>query len=187
MKDLIGDRNMSEALFDELLVVAYEYNSQQPRFYSKFFSEKDKAVYDVKMSKATGGSSAAPVYFEPQQLQDMYGLEQLVIDGGIIGNNPALFSYMMQSKIQKKAPIRIVSIGTGVAEVNKVDADSITRFNWLTMAGDFMIDIDVFAADKTLNATLAKQLEKQNADNGVEKANYLRMQTISSLGMDKVD
>jgi len=74
MQELIGGRNISEALFDELLIVAYEYNSQQPRFYSKYFSTRDKAVYDVEMAKATGGSSAAPVYFEPQQVEDLYGL-----------------------------------------------------------------------------------------------------------------
>mmetsp|Transcript_31207 Transcript_31207/g.47790 ORF Transcript_31207/g.47790 Transcript_31207/m.47790 type:complete len:84 (-) Transcript_31207:623-874(-) len=28
MKELIGERNISEALFDEILIVAYEYNSQ---------------------------------------------------------------------------------------------------------------------------------------------------------------
>jgi len=39
MENLIGKRNISEAMTDELLLVAYEYNSQQPRFYSKYFSE----------------------------------------------------------------------------------------------------------------------------------------------------
>ena len=82
---------------DELLIVAYDYNSKQPRLYSKHFAELDAGIYDVKMSIATGGSSAAPVFFEPQQSVDEYGIQQLVIDGGIIGNNPALFAYLMQS------------------------------------------------------------------------------------------
>jgi len=65
MEQLIGGKNISDSLFDEMLLVAYEYNSQQPRLYSKYFSNTDKAIYDVKMSLATGGSSAAPFYFEP--------------------------------------------------------------------------------------------------------------------------
>ena len=65
MEELIGGKNISEAMTDELLIVAYDYNSKQPRLYSKHFSEMDSGIYDVKMSLATGGSSAAPVFFEP--------------------------------------------------------------------------------------------------------------------------
>lgn len=66
MDELIGAKNISSAMPDELLIVAYDYNSKQPRFYSKHFSALDEGIYDVQMSKATGGSSAAPVFFEPQ-------------------------------------------------------------------------------------------------------------------------
>ena len=66
MDTLIGTKNMSAAMPDELLVVAYDYNSKQPRFYSKHFSQMDEGIYDVPMSLATGGSSAAPIFFEPQ-------------------------------------------------------------------------------------------------------------------------
>ena len=97
MNELIGDRNISSAMFDEVLLVAYEYNSHGPRLYSKHFSEKEPNIYDVKFSLATGGSSAAPIYFDPQKLYDNYGLKQLVIDGGIIGNNPSLFAVILAS------------------------------------------------------------------------------------------
>jgi hypothetical protein len=70
MDELIGRKNVSAAMTDELLIVAYDYNSKQPRFYSKQFSKMDAGIYDVQMSKATGGSSAAPVFFEPQQVID---------------------------------------------------------------------------------------------------------------------
>lgn len=72
MDELIGQQNISAAMFDEMLLVAYEYNSQQPRFYSKYFSKLQPGIYDIKMSLATGGSSAAPVFFEPQQSYDHY-------------------------------------------------------------------------------------------------------------------
>jgi hypothetical protein len=70
MHELIGTKNISSAMTDELLVVAYDYNSKQPRLYSKHFAKLDAGIYNVQMSKATGGSSAAPVYFEPQQVID---------------------------------------------------------------------------------------------------------------------
>mgnify|MGYP006083885917 FL=1 len=75
MDDLIGQKNISSAMQDELLVVAFDYNSKQPRLYSKYFAELDANIYDVKMSIATGGSSAAPIFFEPQQSVDEYGIE----------------------------------------------------------------------------------------------------------------
>ena len=110
---------------------------------------------------------------------DDYGIQQLVIDGGIIGNNPSLFAYLMQSKMKKKAPIRIWSMGTGILDMAPVDADGMTRFEWLKLSGEFMIDIDVFLADKVMESIM-----KKNKIEG--KENYLRLQVISDLAMDSV-
>ena len=65
------------------------------------------------VANATGGSTAAPIYFRPKVQKNAFGTAQDIVDGGIIANNPALLSYMMQSKIKKKKPIRILSLGTG--------------------------------------------------------------------------
>lgn len=77
MKELLGDFNIDEAITDELLVVAYDYNSQQPRFYSKYFSNEDAGVYDVPIGNATGASSAAPTYFDPKVQKNIYGLTEM--------------------------------------------------------------------------------------------------------------
>jgi hypothetical protein len=103
-----------------------------------------------------------------------------VIDGGIIGNNPALFAYLMQNKMKKKDPIRIWSMGTGVLEMEPIDADSMTRYEWAKLSGEFMIDIDVFLADSVLKGIMKKNKLPS-------KDNYLRMQVISDLSMDSVD
>ena len=79
-----------------------------------------------------------------------------MIDGGIIGNNPSLFAYLMQSKMKKKTPIRIWSMGTGILEMEPVDADGMTRFEWLKLSGEFMIDIDVFLADNVMKGIMKK-------------------------------
>lgn len=65
MDDYLGYAQIEDALTDELLVVAYNYNGQEPRLFSKYFSNQAPNFYDVKMSTATGASSAAPLYFEP--------------------------------------------------------------------------------------------------------------------------
>jgi len=106
-------------------------------------------------------------------------MEQLVIDGGIIGNNPAMFAYMTATQLNKiTKPIRILSLGTGVAEISKVDPTEFTRFDWLKSAGDRAIDNDVFAADLNL---------KSYFKSAGREDDYVRMQTISTLSMDKVD
>lgn len=38
MRQLIGKRNITEIITDELIVVTYEYNSQKPRLFSKYFA-----------------------------------------------------------------------------------------------------------------------------------------------------
>jgi patatin-like phospholipase/acyl hydrolase len=45
---------------------------------------------------------------------DEYGNEQVIIDGGIVCNNPSLVAYIMANVIRKKKHIRVISLGTGV-------------------------------------------------------------------------
>ena len=65
MTDLIGQRNISQAISDEIIITAYEYNSQQPRLFSKHLAQQEPNRYEMVTSLATGSSSAAPLYFEP--------------------------------------------------------------------------------------------------------------------------
>lgn len=65
---------IKDTLGDEVICVAYDYNSQQPRYYSKYFAKINPGVYDVKLSEATAGSSAAPAFFAPNSVFDNYGL-----------------------------------------------------------------------------------------------------------------
>lgn len=39
MKDRLGHYKVTDAMSDELLITAYDYNSQEPRFYSKYFAK----------------------------------------------------------------------------------------------------------------------------------------------------
>lgn len=38
MDEMIGRRNISQALSDELIITAYEFNSQDARLYSKYLA-----------------------------------------------------------------------------------------------------------------------------------------------------
>lgn len=77
MTELLGSYGFMSILTNELLVVAYEYNSQEPRFYSKYFVHQDPGIYDVPIGNATGSSSAAPTFFNPNQVKNHYGFTEL--------------------------------------------------------------------------------------------------------------
>ena len=74
MKDKLGAAGINEALTDEILIVAYDYNSQEPRFYSKFYAEIDPYIYNVSLDEATAASSAAPTYFKPKDIKNGFNL-----------------------------------------------------------------------------------------------------------------
>ena len=73
-------------------------------------------------------------------------------------------------------------MGTGVAELKKIDPNSFSKLDWLSKAGDLAIDNDVFAADKMLE--FLDMSIKEPTDT---TTTYKRMQTVSTLSMDKVD
>ena len=73
MMDYLGAEKFDNILTDELLVVAFEYNQQEPRFFSRYFSHQNPAKYDVIIGEATAASSAAPTFFDPRIGYNDYG------------------------------------------------------------------------------------------------------------------
>lgn len=57
-------------------------------------AREEPAIYDVLMSKAVEASAAAPIYFAPKTLAD-----QVLVDGGLIANNPALLAVLHAKKV----------------------------------------------------------------------------------------
>ena len=49
MKDYLGNSAFDDILTDDVMVVAYDYNSQEPRFYSKWYAEKKAGIYAQKL------------------------------------------------------------------------------------------------------------------------------------------
>jgi len=93
LSNYLGGVRFAEITTDEVMIVAYDYNSQEPRFFSKYFAERDSMIYDVPLNDATGASSAAPTFFDPKVSLNKFGLDEMQIDGGIICNNPSLYAY----------------------------------------------------------------------------------------------
>ena len=59
---------------------------------------------------AASATSAAPIYYSTQEIDDGSWL----IDGGIVANNPSLLGYAEAKKLFPNNNIKILSIGTGI-------------------------------------------------------------------------
>ena len=160
-----------DILSDEILITSYEYNGKSPRFFSKYFHEQDP-VYDVKIKTAVGGSSSAPLYFNPKEYVDPYNITNELIDGGIICNNPSFYAYMMATELKGITnEVRIVSLGTGIEKEEEAsnDPSSFNKAGSVTLIFDFMMSIESMAADEILRNTLGP--------------NFVRMQTYTTADL----
>jgi hypothetical protein len=113
LEELFGERTFYDLNVEELLAISYEFNSNNPRFFSKYMLDDDPGRYDISLRKAIGGSSSAPLYFNPLTFEDKYGIDSQLVDGGIVSNNPSFYSYIMSKYLLNKTDIRVISLGCG--------------------------------------------------------------------------
>ena len=82
-----------------MLVTSFDYNSQTPRFFSRYMNYKNPGDYNEMLKTAVGASSAAPTAFDPLTNINGYGVEEQLIDGGMICNNPSMYAYIMSNQL----------------------------------------------------------------------------------------
>lgn len=164
--EMFGNVKIQDALTKEVNIIAYEYNTHQPRIFSKFTAQSFPTNFSVGLSNASQASSAAPIYFDPKVIG-----EQVLIDGGVIANNPALYSYMHSRYANKQDQIRVISVGTGESNPSKLNPDQVSKLDWALQIGSLITQTE---------ATTHDYLMKQLPDN------YWRFQSImeESLALD---
>jgi patatin-like phospholipase/acyl hydrolase len=132
---MFGDVNIKDAITEEVMIVSFEYNSHEPRLFTKWAAENISDFFNVSLADASEASSSAPVYFNPKVIGN-----QVLIDGGVIANEPAFYAYLFSKEILNKTSIRIVSIGTGqVAPV--LLTKKINALKWLQLASAFITSV----------------------------------------------
>lgn len=169
-----GERDFNDLTISELMVISYEYNSKNPRFFSKYFLHKDPGRYNVKLKTAIGGSSSAPTYFDPLEHTNGYDITSFFCDGGIISNNPALYSYSLSHNLLDKENIRVVSLGTGKQNhtEDKMKAQSkTTKASSISMLSDFMMNIETMTGSEFLRMFL-------------NETQFVRMQVYTKAVLD---
>lgn len=203
METNLGDTTFNQILTDECMVVAYDYNSQEPRFFSKWYANKKEGIFgkmitykkdedgnlltsgkksieEVALGDATGASSAAPTFFDPKTQYDGYNMKELLIDGGTIFNNPAMYAYEFARIIKGKKNIRVLSLGTGEKPFKEFKNPlGITKATWFTKVTEFMMNMETYSSHFKMQNLFRQVLKKPN--------DYLRLQKPSKVGMDKID
>lgn len=147
MKGYFGQRHFPEMTTNELMVISYEYNSQEPRFFSKYMTQENPGIYNTTIGNATASSSAAPTFFNPHEVINGYNLTELQIDGGTICNNPTLYAFELSRQMYGHKKTRVISLGTGQLPFTPVVAKDFTTATRLAMHGNFMMDFDAYSAD----------------------------------------
>ena len=97
------DQSLGEAK-KPVAVLAYDVENRKPRLLSSYDSP------GIKMVSAASATSAAPIYYSTQEIDDGTWL----IDGGIVANNPSLLGYSEAKKLFPEHKIKVLSIGTGI-------------------------------------------------------------------------
>jgi patatin-like phospholipase/acyl hydrolase len=59
-------------------------------------------------------------------------MKEILIDGGIICNNPSMYAYQMAYYFHGRRNIRVLSLGTGEKEFEKIDAASMDMLSYLS-------------------------------------------------------
>ena len=104
----------------------------------------------------------------------------------VIGNNPALYAFMLHTKIKDKVNkyVRVLSIGTGEAEPPKVVAASLDRLDWLALSGELTADVDMEVHNKILERVLKRRLSMESNQ---DKTVHLRLNIITSNSPNGID
>lgn len=115
LKEAFGNTKLSE-LLKPTCFVSYDVDRRVPTIFKQHTAIEKKKDFLVR--DLLRGSTAAPTYFEAARIYSLPPLKRkfVLIDGGLVANDPALCAYSEAIKFNGVRGIKdmiIVSIGTG--------------------------------------------------------------------------
>lgn len=112
LDEVFGDQTFKDAK-TRLMVTATNVSDGMPWIFKSLYHERLARDESVKLADAVLASCSAPLYFNPFEHND-----QLLADGGLWANNPALaaLTEALGHNIDvKRYKVRLLSIGTGIS------------------------------------------------------------------------
>lgn len=178
-----GDSRLKDALV-EVLVTAYDLEKRDAFFYRRRRA-REEGRYDVPMRVAARATSAAPTYFEPA-LVAWPGERDVLVDGGVFANNPAMCAYAEAQERLGEAgcgsdDLLLVSLGTGchTRPYHYEDAKGWGVAGWSRPVLDVIFD---GVAD-----TVDYQLRQVLPPGSGARPTYLRFQAGLEAGLSEMD
>ena len=178
LEEYFGDVPLSEAV-TETLVTSYELETRQPWFFARHKARKD-SEYDFPMKFVARATSAAPTFFEPEELTRTKPHGALV-DGGVYANNPAMCAYVEMKKLEPDVDVLLVSLGTGqhTRPIHYGEAK-----NWgLAMWAKPILNVVFDGVSDTVDHQMSVLC--RTSDDGDPR--YFRLQTELNVGSDDMD
>ena len=174
-----GETPLSAAV-TEVLVTSYELETRQPWFFARYKAQADPA-YDFPLRFVARATSAAPTFFEPEELTTTRPHGGLV-DGGVFANNPTLCAYVEMRKLRPEATdVLVVSLGTGqyTRPIHYKEAKDWGLALWAKPILSVVFD----GVSDTVDHQMS--LLCQDTDKGERR--YYRIQTELDVGSDDMD
>lgn len=184
LKERFQEIRLREAL-TEVMVTAYDLEKRDPFFFRSRRAKTDPR-YDYPMWQAARATSAAPTYFEPLLIPWPGQDRDVLVDGGVFANNPALCAYAeAQAAIREgripASELLLVSLGTGhfARPIPFEQARDWGLAGWAKPILDVMFDGVADTVDYQLRQILPA------ASDGT--ARYHRFQVTLEPGLDAMD
>ncbi len=178
LQEYFGEVPLSKAL-TETLVTSYELETREPWFFARH-KAKDDPAFDFPMRFVARAASAAPTFFEPEELTTTKPHGALV-DGGVYANNPAMCAYVEMKQLRPDAEVLVVSLGTGqhTRPIHYKEAKGWGLALWAKPILNVVLDGVSDTVDHQMKILC------RNSDEGDRR--YYRFQTELDIGSDDMD
>ena len=179
LQEYFGDVPLSKAV-TETLVTSYELETREPWFFARHKAQKDPAN-DFPMRFVARATSAAPTFFEPEELTTTKPPGGLV-DGGVYANNPAMCAYVETMDLHPDADeVLVVSLGTGqhTRPIHYAEAKDWGLALWAKPILNVVFD--------GVSDTVDHQMTILCRDSEDGNPRYYRFQTELDVGSDDMD
>lgn len=121
LKEYFGNTWLKD-LLKPCIITSYDITNRKGHFFGQHKAMNDPD-YNFKVRDVARSTSAAPTYFECEQIASEAGTHYALIDGGVFVNNPSLVAYAEGRNIFEVAgeeatakDMKILSIGTGFTQ-----------------------------------------------------------------------
>ncbi|MCB9292969.1 MAG: patatin-like phospholipase family protein [Lewinellaceae bacterium] len=177
LKKCLGGQVRLSSFLKPCLITAYDIKNRRAKFFTSVDAQSD-SNQDYKAWEAARATAAAPSYFQPACLPTGNNPEEVLVDGGVFANNPALCAFTEAQKTcfaqrsgdnsrpdhPGQQDMIIVSLGTGDAKKGYA-LDEVKSQGMVKWAKP-IIDILMGASTDTADYQLQQLFDTKEKENG---------------------